>query len=139
VRRGLYLSDFLDQPVPLGTLRRICQLRCQAGLLGCELIFKGMGSGSRAVSHGKISSLRILTAGFSGKMLPKYLSGLFHLSTLNFRVLPSERQRLWVESVRRAGPGMTAAESETSRPLKDGTLGEVPSYFRFLSGVLDQA
>jgi hypothetical protein len=41
-----YLPDFLDQHVPLGTSRRILQLRSQAGLLGCKLLFKG-------VLHGK--------------------------------------------------------------------------------------
>jgi hypothetical protein len=51
-------------------------------LLGCKLIFKGMRRGSATLLHCKTSSLGVLTAGSAVNGAPKYLSSLFHLSTL---------------------------------------------------------
>jgi hypothetical protein len=91
-----YLPDFLDQHVPLGTLRRILQLRSQAGLLGYELLFKGVGGGSTALLHGKTSSVRVLTAGFSGKCCAKIFGR--PLSPVNLKLEGCRRPTdvLWV-------------------------------------------
>src|SRR5439155_18916934 len=62
---GVQLAYFLEQPVLLGTVRELGDLRFQPGLLGCNSIFKCMGNGS-ATLHDTTSCLRVLAVGFAG-------------------------------------------------------------------------
>src|SRR5438034_5091821 len=65
---GVQLAYFLEQPVLLGTVRELGDLRFQPGLLGCNSIFKCMGNGS-ATLHDTTSCLRVLAVGFAGAIL----------------------------------------------------------------------
>ena len=65
---GVQLAYFLEQPVLLGTVRELGDLRFQPGLLGCNSIFKCMGNGS-ATLHDTTSCLRVLAVGFADAIL----------------------------------------------------------------------
>ena len=65
---GVQLAYFLEQPVLLGTVWELGDLRFQPGLLGCNSIFKCMGNGP-ATLHDTTSCLRVLAVGFADAIL----------------------------------------------------------------------